>query len=224
MFLFNEKYVILPNFLDNALEKLRDYRRKFLRDAYRLLNRTSEDRDIELATEIFITGKIYTKVWPVIVQCTQYQDQTLVENARRRQTPARSSAETRGNRNQDALNELKKLDDLKSAYEKAKSIRWALDSTLAARTLRILDQQNSRVTYHSSADSMVMAADETLTAFIDVICQLICSSSNSESLHLTAHEYYTEKFRFLSLPPEVDYAFTTFRGAIEHITSSASFI
>lgn len=222
MFLFNEKYVILPNFLENALEKLRDYRRKFLRDAYQLLRRTSEDRDIELATEIFITGKIYTKVWPVIIQCTEYQDQTLLENVRRRQT--RPSQGPYGNANQDALNELKKLDDLKSAYEKAKSIRWALDSTLAARTLRILDQRNSRVTYHSSADSMVMAADETLSAFIDVICELLSTSSNSESLRLAAHEYYTDKFRFLSLPPDVDYAFTTFRGAIEHITSSASFI
>ena len=150
---------------------------------------TSEDRDIELATEIFITGKIYTKVWSVVVQYTEDQDQALLENARRR--PSRSSHDTHGNGNQDALNELKKLDDLKSAYEKAKSIRWALDSTVAARTLRILDQRNSRVTYHSSPDSMVMAADETLSAFIDVICQLISNSSDSESLRLAAHEYYT---------------------------------
>ena len=85
LFLFNEKYVILPNYVDNAVEKLRQFRNKFLQESYKLLNKNSEDRDIELATEIYVTGNTYPKVWPVIVQCNEHKDDLLIENIRKRQ-------------------------------------------------------------------------------------------------------------------------------------------
>jgi hypothetical protein len=224
LFLFNEKYVILPNYIDDARKKLGEYRTKFLQDAYRLLNRKYEDRDIELASEIYVTGNTYTKVWPIIVQFTEDKEQTLIDNIRRQQaSKSRSLSDANPNRSYDALNELRKLNDLKSAYEKAICIRSTLDLTLAQKTLRILDQKNSTVTYHSSSDSMIMAADETLTAFIELICQLVSSLTSIESVQLVAHEYYAETFRFLSLPQDVAYAFTTYRAALEHLTDYGSF-
>jgi hypothetical protein len=93
---------------------------------------------------------------------------------------------------------------------------------MAAKTLMIVDPKNSAVSYRSSSDAMPMAADETLTAFIDLICQLISSADIDDYIHLVAHEYYTEKFRFLSLPQDIDYAFTTYRGVIEYLTNSSS--
>jgi len=86
----------------------------------------------------------------------------------------------------------------------------------------IVDPKNSSVSYHSSADPIPMAADETLTAFIDLICQLVSTSGRDDFIHLVAHEYYTEKFRFLPLPQDIDYAFTTYRGVIEYLSNSSS--
>jgi len=223
LFLFNETYVILPKFVENALEKLREYRLQFLQESYQLLNKYSEDRDIELASEIYITGNTYTKVWPIIVQHNETKDQILYENILKRQRKQLiDSMEINLSKNQSAFNELKKLDDLKSSYEKAKCIRSALDLTIAAKTLMTVDPKHSAVTYHSSSDSTPMAADETLTAFIDLICQLVSTSETKDFIHLAAHEYYTEKFRFLSLPQDIDYAFTTYRGVVEYLSNSAS--
>jgi len=126
------------------------------------------------------------------------------------------------NKNQSALCELKRLDDLKSSYEKAKCIRSGLDLTIAAKTLMVVDPKNSAVSYHSSADAMPMAADETLTAFIDLICQLASTSDTENFIRLVAHEYYIEKFRFLPLPQDIDYAFTTYRGVIEYLSTNTS--
>jgi hypothetical protein len=222
LFLFNETYVILPNFVENAVEKLRDYRLQFLQESYQLLNKNSEDFDIELASEIYITGNTYTKVWPIILQHTEEKDQNLYENILKRQRKQLTqSAETNLNRYANASTELKRLDDLKSAYEKARCIRSVLDLTISAKTMMIVDPKNSSVAYHSSSNAMPMAADETLTAFIDFICQLLSSSKPNDFLHLIAHEYYTEKLRFLSLPQDVDYAFTTYRGVLEYLSNSA---
>ncbi len=221
LFLFNETYVILPKFVENAVDKLRQLRIQFLQESYQLLNKTCEDRDIELASEIYITGYTYTKVWPIILQHNENKDQILYENIQKRQRKqVNNPADIL--KNQNASNELKKLDDLKSSYEKAKCIRSALDLTMAAKTLMIVDPKNSAVSYRSSSDAMPMAADETLTAFIDLICQLISSADIDDYIHLVAHEYYTEKFRFLSLPQDIDYAFTTYRGVIEYLTNSSS--
>jgi hypothetical protein len=223
LFLFNETYVLLPKFVENAVEKLREYRTQFLQETYQLLNRNTEDRDIELASEIYITGNTYTKVWPIVIQHNEDKDQILYENILKRQRKQlTNSMEINLIKNQNALNELKKLDDLKSSYEKAKCIRSVLDLTLAAKTLMIVNPKNSAVSYHSSPDTMPMAADETLTAFIDLICQLVSTSEKNDSIHLVAHEYYTEKFRFLPLPQDVDYAFTTYRGVIEYLSNSSS--
>jgi len=196
---------------------------QFLRESYQLLHRTNEDRDIELASEIYITGNTYTKVWPIILQHTEHRDQVLYENILKRQRKQQlNSNEVNVNKNSTALNELKRLDDLKSSYEKAKCVRSALDLTMAAKTLMIIDPKNSAVSYRTSSNATPMAADETLTAFIDLICQLISTSERKDSMHLVAHEYYTEKFRFLSLPQDIDYAFTTYRGVIEYLTNSSS--
>jgi hypothetical protein len=86
----------------------------------------------------------------------------------------------------------------------------------------IVDPKNSAVSYHSSSNAAPMAADETLTAFIDLICQLLSTSDRNDHIHLIAHEYYTEKFRFLPLPQDIDYAFTTYRGVLEYLTNSSS--
>jgi hypothetical protein len=221
LFLFNETYVILPNFVGNAVEKLRDCRTQFLQEAYQLLNKNSEDLDIELASEIYITGNTYTKVWPIVVQHTADKDQNLYENILKRQRKQLSQS-TDGNQNKyaSACTELKKLDDLKSAYEKARCIRSALDLTISAKTM-VVDPKRSSVSYHSPSAAMPMAADETLTAFIDFICQLISSANENDFIHLIAHEYYTEKFRFLYLPQDVDYAFTTYRGVLEYLSNSS---
>ena len=186
------------------------------------MNKTSEDLDIELASEIYITGNTYTKVWPIVVQHTNEKDQHLYENILKRQRKQLSQS-TDGNPNKyaAACAELKKLDDLKSAYEKARCIRTALDLTISAKTLMVVDPKRSSVSYNSSAASMPMAADETLTAFIDFICQIISSANANDFIHLIAHEYYTEKIRFLSLPQAVDYAFTTYRGVLEYLSNSA---
>jgi hypothetical protein len=117
---------------------------------------------------------------------------------------------------------LKRLDDLKSPFEKAKCIRSTLDLTLSARQLMVVDPRKSSVTYYPSSDQMPMAADETLTAFIDLICRLISTSERNHSIRLVAHEYYTEKFKFIPLPQDVDYAFTTYRGVIEYLTNNSS--
>ncbi|CAF0772154.1 unnamed protein product [Rotaria sordida] len=223
LFLFNETYVILPKYVENALDKLRQLRSQFLQESYQLLNKNCEDRDIELASEIYITGNTYTKVWPIIIQHNENKDQILVENIQKRQKKEQqNSNQTNLKINQNALNELKKLDDLKSAYEKAKCIRSALDLTMAAKTLMVVDPKNSAVSYRSSSNAMPMAADETLTAFIDLICELISTSEINTSICLVAHEYYTEKFRFSSLPQDIDYAFTTYRGVIEYLINSSS--
>lgn len=222
LFLFNETYVILPKFVENAVDKLRQLRLQFLQESYQLLNKNCEDREIELASEIYITGNTYTKVWPTILQQNDDKDQILFENILKRQRKRSNSNDFNLNTNQSALNELKKLDDLKSSYEKAKCIRSALDLTMAAKTLMIVDPKKSAVSYHSSSDAMPMAADETLTAFIDLICQLISTADIDSFIHLVAHEYYTEKFRFLPLPQDIDYAFTTYRGVIEYLTNSSS--
>ena len=223
LFLFNETYVILPKFIENAIDKLRNCRTQFLQEAYQLLNKTSEDRDIEIASEIYITGNTYTKVWPVILQQNEDRDRNLYDNILKRQRKqSTQSTRTNMNANSTALNELKKLDDLKSSYEKAKCIRSALDLTMAAKSLMTMDPKNSAVSYHSSSDATPMAADETLTAFIDVICQLVSQSGSDDFIPLAAHEYYTEKFRFLSLPQDIDYAFTTYRGVLEYLCNSSS--
>jgi hypothetical protein len=222
LFLFNETYVILPKFVENALEKLREYRLQFLQESYQLLNKNTEDRDIELASEIYITGNAYTKIWPILVQHNENKDQILYENILKRQKKQLiNPLEINLNKNQSAINELKKLDDLKSSYEKAKCIRSALDSTMAAKSLMIVDPKHSAVSYRSSIDTTPMAADETLTAFIDLICQLVSKSDTDNFIRLAAHEYYTEKFRFLPLPQDIDYAFTTYRGVIEYLSNSA---
>jgi len=223
LFLFNETYVVLPKFVENAVDKLRQLRLQFLQESYQLLKKTCEDRDIELASEIYITGNTYTKVWPTILQQTENKDEILFENIQIRQRTKRANSnEFNLNANQNAFNELKKLDDLKSSYEKAKCIRSALDLTIAAKTLMIVDPKKSAVAYHSSANATPMAADETLTAFIDLICQLISTSHINSYVHLVAHEYYTEKFRFLAHPQDIDYAFTTYRGVIEYLINSSS--
>ncbi|CAF1281038.1 unnamed protein product [Rotaria sp. Silwood1] len=223
LFLFNETYVILPKYVENAIDKLRQLRSQFLQEAYQLLNQSCEDRDIEIASEIFVTGNTYTKVWPIIIQHNENKDQILVENIEKRQRKEQKNSNQIDLKiNQNALNELKKLDDLKSAYEKAKCIRSTLDLTMAAKTLMIVDPKNSAVTYHSSLNAMPMAADETLTAFIDLICQLITTAQPNTHIRLVAHEYYTEKFRFSPLPQDIDYAFTTYRGVIEYLTNSSS--
>ncbi|CAF2530236.1 unnamed protein product [Rotaria sp. Silwood2] len=223
LFLFNETYIILPKFIENAFDKLRQLRSQFLQESYQLLNKSCEDRDIELASEIYITGNTYTKVWPIIVHNNQNKDQILVENIEKRQRKEQKNSNQISIKiNQNALNELKKLDDLKSSYEKAKCIRSALDLTIAAKTLMIVDPKSSAVSYHSSSNAMPMAADETLTAFIDLICQLITTSETNTHIRLAAHEYYTEKFRFSHLPQDIDYAFTTYRGVIEYLTNSSS--
>ncbi|CAF2078026.1 unnamed protein product [Rotaria magnacalcarata] len=223
LFLFNETYVILPKFVENALDKLRQLRVEFLLESNKLSNRNYADRDIELASEIYITGNIYTKVWPIILQHNENKDQILFENIEKRQrNEQKYSNQINLNTNQTALNELKKLDDLKSSYEKAKCIRSALDLTVAAKTLMIVDPKSSAVSYHSSSKPMPMAADETLTAFIDLICQLISSAEPNVRIRLSAHEYYTEKFRFSPLPQDIDYAFTTYRGVLEYLTNSSS--
>ncbi|UJR34109.1 hypothetical protein I4U23_021516 [Adineta vaga] len=223
LFLFNETYVILPKFVNNAIDKLRQLRLQFLQESYKLLNRPYEDRDIELASEIYITGNTYTKVWPTIIQHTETKDKLLLENIRIRQRKQRTNSnEFPSNSNQSALSELKKLDDLKTSFEKAKCIRSTLDLTIAAKSLMVVDAKNSAVTYHSSSNAMPMAADETLTAFIDLICQLILTADTNSTMHLAAHEYYTEYFRFLSLPQDIDYAFTTYRGVIEYLTNSST--
>ena len=226
LFLFNEKYVILPNYVDNAVEKLRQFRTKFLQESYKLLNKNSEDRDIELASEIYVTGNTYPKVWPVIVQCNEHKDEMLIENIRKREFKQQQASPSgvRVTANQDALNELKKLSDLKSSYEKAQCVHTALDLTVAAKTLRIVDRKNSTVTYHSTPDSTVMAADETLTAFIDLLCQFTSLSTANEQRHLVAQAHYVDTFKFISLPQEVDYAFTTYRIALEYLASGTTFI
>ena len=225
LFLFNEKYIILPNYIEKAFEKLRELRNTFLQESYRLLERRMEDRDVELASEIFVTGNTYTKFWPVILQCTHHNERTLAENVRKRQSkPSQKSSDPSTLPiNQDASNEMRKLDDLKTAFEKARCIRSALDSILANRTIAILDQQKTTVTYRPGADSTFMAADETLTACIDFICQYLLSAQKIDTIHLVAHEYYIEKFRCLSLPSDIDYAFTTFQGALEYLSSSACY-
>jgi len=224
LFLFNETYVLLPKFVENAIEKLREYRLQFLQEAYQLLNNNSEDRDIELASEIYITGNTYTKIWPIIIQHNQNKDRILYENIlkRQRKQVTTNSTDINLNKNQTAFNELKKLEDYKSSYEKAKCIRTALDLTMAAKSLMNVDPKRSSVSYHAAPEPMPMAADETLTAFIDLICQLVSTSEKNDSIHLVAHEYYTEKFRFLPLPQDVDYAFTTYRGVIEYLSNSSS--
>lgn len=222
--MFNEKYTILPNYIEKAFDKLRDYRNEFLRESYQIFNKATEDRDIELASEIYVTGNTYTKFWPVILQLSKHNDQRLFDHVRRRQIKQqKSSPEVTVTINQDASNELRKLDDLKTAFEKAKCVRFALDSVLANKTIAILDRERSSVKYRPGADAMVMAADETLTAFIDFVCQYLLSAKNPNAIHLVAHEYYTEKFRCLPLPQDIDYAFTTFRGAIEYLSSDACF-
>jgi len=224
LFLFNEKFIILPNYLDKAIEKLRELRTVFLQESYRILDRRSEDRDIELASEIFVTGNTYTKFWPVILQLKQYAERKLFDNIRRRQLKNEQNPSDQRTMplNQSASNEMRKLDDLKTAYEKAKCIRSVLDSILANKTIAILDRQNTTVTYRPGSDSMYMAADETLTALIDFICQYFLSAKHVESIHLVAHEFYTDKFRCLSLPPDIAYAFTTFQGALEYLSNNES--
>jgi hypothetical protein len=223
LFLFNETYVLLPKYVNEAVDKLRQLRTQFLQESYKLLHRNSEDRDIELASEIYITGNTYTKVWPTIIQHNEDKDQMLLDNVQSRQRKQRAnSSDLRTNSNQSALAELKRLEDLKSSFEKAKCIRSALDLTIAAKSLMIVDTKNSAVAYRSSSNAAPMAADETLTAFIDLICQLISTRDNDSAIPLAAHEYYTEHFRFLSLPQDIDYAFTTYRGVIEYLTNSAS--
>lgn len=225
LFLFNETYVLLPKFVGDAFDKLREYRSQFLQESYQLLNKNSEDRDIELASEIYITGNTYPKIWPIIMQHSETKDQNLYENILKRQRKQlANSTKMNLQRNQNALNELKKLDDLKSSYEKAKCIRSTLDLTMAAKSLMVVDPKNSSVSYHSSsAASTPMAADETLTAFIDLICQLVSTSDSDDFIRLVAHEYYTEKFRFIPLPQDIDYAFTTYRGVIEYLINGASY-
>ena len=218
--MFNETYVILPKYIENAFDKLRHLRSEFLEETYRILNK---NYDIELASEIYITGNTYTKIWPIIVQHNENRDQILIENIGKRQRKQNIQFnQVSLNVNLNALNELKKLADFKSAYEKAKIIRSALDLTLAAKTLTVIDTKNSAVSYRSSSSTMPMAADETLTAFIDLICQLVSTSENTDDIHLAAHEYYTEKFRFTPLPQDIDYAFTTYRGVIEYLMNSSS--
>ncbi|CAF0935056.1 unnamed protein product [Adineta ricciae] len=223
LFSFTDKYVVLPKFLNHAIDKLRLLRTQFLQDSYRLLNRQSEDRDIELASEIYVTGYAYTKVWPTILELTESKEKLLFENIQIRQRKQRTNSnDFQANSNQSASNELKRLDDLKSSYEKAKCIRSTLDLTIAAKTLMVVDAKNSAVAYHSSSEGMAMAADETLTAFIDLICQLVSNADVNSTVHLVAHEYYTENFRFLPLPQDIDYAFTTYRGVIEYLTNSST--
>lgn len=223
LFLFNETYVILPKFVEHAIDKLRQLRTQFLQESYQLLNKNCDDRDIELASEIYVTGNTYTKVWPIILQHNEEKDRLLIENIQKRQRKEQKKP-NQGNFtiNQSAINELKRLDDLKSSYEKAKCIRSALDLTMAAKTLMIVDPKTSAVSYHSSSNTTPMAADETLTAFIDLICQFISTVEPSAQIRLAAHEYYTEKFRFCPLPQDVDYAFTTYRGVIEYLTNNSS--
>lgn len=221
LFLFNETYVILPKYVEKALDKLREHRTQFLQQVYHLLNKTYEDRDIELASEIFITGNIYTKVWPIVLQFTEDKDENLYDRVMKRNRRQLSkSTDMNSNKNLNALNELKKLDDLKSAYEKAKCIRSALDLTVAALSLMTVDPHSSSVSYHATSNAAPMAADETLTAFIDVICQLVTQSNSKNSINLYAHAYYIDKFRFLPLPQDVDYAFTTYQGVLEYLSSS----
>ena len=221
LFLFNEKYVNLPKYVENALEKLREQRTHFLQQAYQLLNKTNEDRDIELASEIFITGNIYTKVWPIVLQFSEDKDENLYNQIRKRNRKQLSKLiAVNSSKNITALNELKKLDDLKSAYEKAKCIRSALDLTISAISMMTVDPQNSSVSYHATNNAAPMAADETITAFIDVICQLVAQSDSKDAINLYAHAYYIEKFRFLPLPQ--DYAFTTYQGVLEYLSTNAS--
>ena len=222
LFQFTETYVILPNYVELAIEKLRDYRDQFLREAYQILNRTSEDRDIELASEIFITGNTYTKIWPVIVQHNERKDQQLYDNIIKRQRKLLvQSNEHDHTRNSNGVNELRKLDDYKTAYEKAKCIYSTLDLAIAAKTMMVVDPNNSSVSYRPSANQEPMAADETLTAFIDLISHFVSTAKSDEMIHLFAHEHYVEKFRFLSLPQDVAYAFTTYQGALEYLNNSS---
>lgn len=222
LFLFNESYVILPNYVHLAIDKLGEYRDQFLREAYHLLNRPSEDRELELASEIYITGNTYTKVWPVVVQHNEKKDQELINNIIKRQKKLLvQSNEHDFSGNLNAENELRKADDYKTAYEKAKCIRSVLESAIAAKTLMIVDAKKSAVSYRSSIDEPAMAADETLTAFIDLICHFVSTAKSDESIHLFAHGYYIEKFRFVSLPQDVGYAFTTYQGALEYLKNSA---
>lgn len=222
LFLFNESYVILPNFVEEAIGKLRGYRDQFLHESYQSPNRIWDDRDLELASEIFITGNTYTKVWPIVIQHNAEKDKNLNKNIfKRQQKLLVQSNEHQMNTNFNGENELRKLDDFKTAHEKAVCIRSAVDSAVAAKSMMVIDAKNSSVSYRSSVDQAPMAADETLTAFIDLICQFVSTAKPDEPVHLVAHEYYIEKFRFLSLPQDVDYAFTTYRGVLEYLSDSS---
>ena len=222
LFLFNETYVILPSFIEQAIEKLRNYRDKFLHESYQSPNRIWDDRDLELASEIFITGNTYTKVWPIVIQHNAKKDQHLNKNiSKRQQKLLVQSNEHQMNTNFNGENELRRLDDFKTAHEKAVCIRSAVDSALAAKTMMVMDAKSSSVSYRPSVDQAPMAADETLTAFIDLICQFVSTAKSDEPVHLVAHEYYIEKFRFFPLPQDVDYAFTTYRGVLEYLSDSS---
>ncbi|CAF1098503.1 unnamed protein product [Adineta steineri] len=222
LFLFTEKYVLLPKFIEDAIDKLRQFRFDFLQESYQLLNKNYEDRNLELASEIYITGYTYTKFWPTIVQYNEDKDKILFKNIQTKYKRQRTESNNfEMNANQNFFNELKKLDDLKSSYEKAKCLNSAIHIMITQKSM-ILDSKKSSVAYHSPSKSTAMSADETLPAFMDLICQFILTSDTICSIHLAAHEYYIEKFRFISLPSDMDYDFTTYRGAIEYLTNSSS--
>lgn len=222
LFQFNETYVILPKFVEQAIERLRGYRDLFLREASQILNRSCDDRDLELASEIYITGNTYGKVWPIVIEHNAEKDEHLNKNIfKRQQKLLVQSNEHQTNTDLNGEINLRKLDDVKTALEKAMCIRAALDSAVAAKSMMAMNPKDSRVSYRPSASQAPMAADETLTAFIDLICQFVSTAKSDEPGHLVAHEYYIEKFRFISLPQDVDYAFTTYRGVLEYLSDSS---
>lgn len=220
LFLFNEKYVILPNHINDALSKLREYREQFRTMSYQAMNKNTEDRDFELATELFITGNVYSKLWPMILVQFQSNTETLRRNVRLKRINNNSnSPEKDAAINGVGLKELSKLNDLKTAFEKAKCIQAAFHATVSAKTLRFLDGKNSAVAFSTrSSDPMIMNADETLPAFIDLICEFILKHEQNASIALLANEYYIEKVRYVPLQQETSYAFTTFQAALEYLT------
>ena len=223
IFLFNERYAILESYIGDAKNRLKKIYESFLSNYDLLKGEPVRRASLELMTEIYVTGSTYPKVWPVIIKINAVRESQLSRNIRSRKGQSlNKDKKHKSNKNTNAINELKKMDDLKSAHEKAICIHSALNSMVAAISLEVTNGDSSVVSFHREKSSAVLDGDETLTAFIDVIREFVSTADNESSITLMANEYFIENFHFIPLTQEIDYAFITYKAALNYLVDDSS--
>lgn len=208
---FCTNYMLLPDFLDDAAEKLRT----IWKEATQLFLSCFDEKipsdlkfvkgRIQLAVESHLLGSVNHKLFPKICEHCQPDDVEFEKNCQqlRQLTPSELGVPTSLQCDLSrACEKLATLDKCTCTFEKMISVKQVLDCITES--------------VKETGDDALLTSDQYLPLLMNVIV-------NQKSLHIASNLYFLDKFQFYRRPSDsLSFSLVTFKAAFSYTQSFSS--